>query len=73
MYVQSWPKIVEKAAVVILLILLAFQLFVAMTVLIKFIRTQKKNDIMMTKEPFKEHFSISSIRADQTEKNIKIN
>ena len=66
MYVQSWPKIVEKAAVV----LFAFQLFVAMTVLIKFIRTQKKNDIMMTKEPFKEHFSISSIRADQTEKKI---
>ena len=42
-----------------------------MTVLIKFIRTQKKNDIMMTKEPFKEHFSISSIRADQTEKKYK--
>ena len=42
---------------------------VSMHVLIKFIHTQMKDDIM--KEPFKEHFSISSIRADQTEKNIK--
>ena len=59
----------ERAGEVIL-ILSAF-LFWVITVLIKFIRTHTKKDIMMTKEPFKEHFSISSIRADQTEKNIK--
>ena len=70
MYSRGKKKKIEKLAIVIL-ILSAFLFFLAMTVLIKFIRTQKKNDIMMMKEPFKEHFSISSIRADQTEKNIK--